>query len=251
MTSTARPWLAVDIGNTRAKWALGDVRAWVAHGAVPTDALAHIAESLPVLAPGTRVVACCVAGSTAEAALASACAARKLALQWVKPVASLLGVTNGYRQPTQLGADRWAALVAAHTDQPAHQLVVAAGTALTIDALGADGRFLGGVIVPGTTLMRRALAHGTAGLRPTGGQVALLPDNTNDAIATGAVIAACGAVDRMRETMREVGTPAARLLLTGGGAAELAPWLTPAPTLREHLVLDGLARIAATLPWPA
>ena len=251
MTLAAGPWLAVDIGNTRAKWALGDVGAWTAHGAVPSDALGGIADSLPPLPPGTRVVACCVAGVKAEAALAAACVARRLALQWVKPVTSLLGVTNGYRQPTQLGADRWAALVAAHTDQPVHQLVVAAGTALTIDALGADGRFRGGVIVPGTTLMRRALEHGTAGLRPAGGQVATLPDNTDDAIATGAVIAACGAIDRMREAMRLAGTPPARTLLTGGAAAELAPWLSPTLSLREHLVLDGLARIAPTLPWPA
>lgn len=245
----ASPWLAIDVGNTRAKWGVGDAGAWVAHGAIATEALADLARALPPLDAGTRVVACCVAGEAAEAALAHACAQRALTVRWVRPAAVLLGVRNGYRQPAQLGADRWAALVAAHADQAMNQLVVAAGTALTIDALGADGRFRGGVIVPGTALMRSALTQGTARLRPLAGQVAALPDNTDDAIATGTVIAACGAIDRMQEAMRLAGAPPGRILLTGGGADELAPWLAPPPTLRTHLVLDGLARIAPTLPW--
>lgn len=251
MSLSAGPWLAIDVGNTRAKWGLGDAGAWVAHGDIATEALADIGQALPPLASGSRVVACCVAGAAAGAALERACAARALVLCWARPVASLLGVSNGYRLPSQLGADRWAALVAAHADKAVNQMVVAAGTALTIDALGADGRFRGGVIVPGTSLMRRSLAQGTAGLRPAGGQVSALPDNTDDAIATGSVIAACGAIDRLREAMRLAGTPPDRILLTGGGAGELAPFLTPPPTLRGHLVLDGLARIAPTLPWPA
>jgi len=72
-----------------------------------------------------------------------------------------LGVTNGYRDAGQLGTDRWAALLAAHASLPANQMVANAGTALTVDALRADGLFMGGLIVPGTALMRACLGGGT------------------------------------------------------------------------------------------
>lgn len=250
MSATNPEWLAIDVGNTRTKWSLGDVGRWRAHGALPTAELQGLAKAMPALAAGTRAVSCCVAGSDAEGLVAAACGERGVPLHTVAAVASLLGVRNGYARPGQLGADRWAALVAAHTDQACHQLVVAAGTALTVDALCADGRFLGGIIVPGVDLMRHALREGTAGLRATGGHCTALPGNTDDAIATGTVLAACGAVDRMAEAMRDAGAPPSRIVLTGGAAGDLAPKLVPIPSLREHLVLDGLARIARTLPWP-
>lgn len=250
MSVANHDWLAIDVGNTRTKWGLGDVDRWVAHGSLPTAELAGLEAALPALPATTRAVACCVAGHGAEASVAITCRGRGIPLHIVTPEASLLGVRNGYDRPTQLGADRWAALVAAHSDQACNQLVVAAGTALTVDALRADGRFLGGIIVPGLALMRQALREGTAGLRPTGGRVTELPCNTDDAIATGTVFAACGAVDRIGGAMRGSGAPPARIVLTGGAAASLAPCLMPSPSIREHLVLDGLARIARTLQWP-
>jgi type III pantothenate kinase len=155
-----------------------------------------------------------------------------------------LGVTTSYRDPAQLGSDRWVALVAAHAVRPGHKLVINAGTAMTIDALAADGRFLGGVIVPGPALMRRSLDQGTAALREMPGAVVEFPDNTADAIATGAAFAAAGAADRMAQAMAARGVPPGLIILSGGAAREIAPALHLPYEIHENLVLDGLQLIA-------
>ena len=111
---------------------------------------------------------------------------------WLTASAAACGVVNGYATPEQLGADRWAALVAArlraHTTDlfPAPVVVVNAGTAVTIDTLDADGRFRGGVILPGLRLMLRALADHTSCLKSAPGTYQDDPVNTADALYSGA-----------------------------------------------------------------
>jgi pantothenate kinase type III len=80
-------------------------------------------------------------------------------------------------------------------------LVVDAGTAMTVDALATDGRFLGGLIVPGYDLMRASLARGTARLPVAAGRFDPFPRTTDDAIVTGALQAMAGAVVRTLEAI--------------------------------------------------
>jgi type III pantothenate kinase len=244
--AVARParLLAIDSGNTRIKWAVDEDGAWVDAGALMTLDAARIGEAWAALAPFDRAIACNVAGPGVERRLESACAARGARLTIARSQAAQLGVVNGYRDPAQLGADRWAALVAAHALGPGAKLVVNAGTALTIDALGADGRFEGGLIVPGPALMRSSLAAGTARLPHAAGAFREFPDTTDDAIASGALQACVGAILRMRHAMTERGMAPGHVLLSGGAARELGPLLPMPFAIRENLVLDGLARIA-------
>jgi len=236
--------LAIDAGNTRIKWGVHDGRAWTITGAMPTGESARMGEAWASLARIDRAVACNVAGAEVERDLVAACARHRIALAIVTSRAEQLGVTNGYRDPAQLGADRWAALVAAHATGAGHKLLVTAGTALTIDALAADGRFAGGLIVPGPALMRRALGGGTAGLRLTEGAFEEFPATTPDAITTGALQACVGAILRMRDAMAARGMAPERVLLSGGAAGEIAPRLPMPFAIHDNLVLDGLARIA-------
>lgn len=231
--------LAVDAGNTRIKWGVHDGRGWMARGTHPTAEFDGLA--LPAVA---HAIASSVAGSAVRNHLEGVCSKAGISLRFITSQPWELGVTNGYRDPAQLGSDRWAALIAAHHDGPGHKLVVNAGTALTIDALDAGGHFLGGVIVPGPMLMRRSLDRGTAGLRLTEGEFAVFPGSTPDAITTGALVAGTGAVVRMAEAMRTRGCPPGRIILSGGAAAEIAPHLPFEVALRENLVLDGLVHIA-------
>ena len=236
--------LAIDAGNTRVKWGVHDGRKWVATGAVETANAGQLHDSFRGALPVERAIASNVAGAAVQAAIESACRAASLAVTFVRGEAARLGVTTSYRDPAQLGADRWVALIAAHTARPGHKLVINAGTATTIDALDADGRFLGGVIVPGPALMRRSLDRGTAALRETPGAVVEFPDNTADAIATGAAIAGAGAADRMAQAMASRGTPPGLIILSGGAAREIAPALHLPYEIHENLVLDGLQLIA-------
>jgi len=236
--------LAIDAGNTRVKWGVRDGGRWSALGAVETAQAAGVAKGWPKLPPQTRAIASNVAGTEAAARLSAACRERHLELAFIAALDGELGVINGYRHPGQLGPDRWAALVAAHHGGRGHKLVVNAGTALTIDALGADGRFRGGMIVPGPALMRRSLDRGTAALREAPGAIEAFPASTPDAIATGAIQACVGAVERMRSTMSAHGLAPATIVLSGGAAPELAPHLPPPVAIDENLVLEGLVLIA-------
>ena len=122
-------------------------------------------------------------------------------VRWVGPQPRFeyrgIALVNGYRDPAQLGADRWHAMIAARQSFPGQPLVVVcAGTATTVDSVDASGRFLGGAIAPGTSLMADSLAHGTAGLPRSAGRPVAMPDNTDDSIATGVADALAGLVER-------------------------------------------------------
>jgi type III pantothenate kinase len=243
MTSDAH-FLAVDAGNTRVKWALHGAHGWDASGSVATADIDSLEAAWAPLPTVPRAFACNVAGEDVQRAIERACAAKGAPPVLLTSRAQQLGVVNGYRDPAQLGADRWVALIAANANGHGHKLVVNAGTALTIDALEDGGRFAGGLIVPGTALMRASLARGTAGLRLTQGQYADFPASTPDAIASGALQAGVGAVERMRRAMENAGTPPLIVLLSGGAAGELAPHLSMPFAIHENLVLDGIALIA-------
>jgi type III pantothenate kinase len=216
----------------------------VASGAVETAAAASLAQSWVSVPAVDSAIASNVAGDAVRSVLESACAKRGIALQVIASQASQLGVVNGYREPGQLGSDRWAALVAAHRLEPGNKLVVNVGTALTIDALAGDGRFLGGLIVPGPALMRRSLDRGTAGLRLTEGRFDEFPRSTPDAVTSGAIQAGAGAIAQTRDAMARLGLAPGRAVLSGGAAGEIAPHLPIACSIHENLVLDGLALIA-------
>lgn len=237
--------LAIDAGNTRIKWGLHEGGVWQALGAIATADSAGLREALGTALPAEKAIASNVAGAEVRANIAAACQRGGTPIVFIESPREQLGVENGYRDPAQLGTDRWAAMVAAHrAGAPGHKLVVNAGTALTIDALTAEGRFLGGLIVPGPALMRRSLDRGTAGLRLTEGTLREFPESTPDAITSGAIQAAAGAVERLAALMAARGCPPSRIILSGGAADEIAGSLPITTTLHENLVLDGLLLIA-------
>ncbi|MDR2092634.1 MAG: type III pantothenate kinase [Azoarcus sp.] len=231
--------LLIDAGNSRVKWRLVG-ESISASGACTHDATSELAACIET--PGiTRVLGCNVAGSAKGDALAALLARRGLALEWIGAGAQRCDVRNMYIYPARLGADRWAALIGARGIHPHGALVVMAGTATTLDILTADGRFVGGHILPGMSLMRMALRDGTAKLPPMGGRYRTRPRDTADAIVSGCLNAQAGAIERV---FRHMDDPRAICLLSGGSADEIAPLLDIPFQRVENLVLDGLHRIA-------
>jgi type III pantothenate kinase len=242
--------LAVDCGNTRIKWALyrpgpypdgSDMAAArMQQGALGQAALSSWGEQLSTMPQPSRIIIANVAGAAVEQALRGLSAGWTAPVEWLVASAQRAGVSNRYKEPAQLGADRWAALIAARHRQAGPQLVVSAGTALTADILDAQGVFHGGIIAPGLRLMQRSLAAGTAGLPLSPGLYAEWPRDTAEAIATGCLEAACGAI---RGMMRRLPSQA-QCLITGGDAATLSAQLGIAHQQVDNLVLDGLALLA-------
>lgn len=239
--------LCLDAGNTRLKWGLREGPAWRGQGVLALDDIDGIATLLPAVSE--HILACNVAGGAMAQRIEDIAAPFGVPLEWFRSSASCCDVINGYDHPAQLGADRWAALVGARGLHAGNALVVMAGTATTIDVLNADGKFHGGLILPGIELMRQALARNTAGLPEARGAYHDLPTNTDDAIVSGALQATLGAIERMTEhTCRSFDDAASAdfcVLLSGGAADMLAPHLDLPLRCVDNLVLEGLARVAS------
>lgn len=236
--------LAVDAGNTRIKWGLHDGNSWQAKGWLATADVAGLGEAWKGLAAPERIVASNVAGPQVAMPIEAACKSWPAKIQWVVAVENQCGVRNGYEIPLQLGSDRWAALIAARAIAPEGCVVVNAGTAMTVDALTADGVFLGGMIVPGLAAMLRALAESTAAIGEGGGHYRDIPQNTSDAVYSGALSAMVGAVWHMNAALAGEIKRAPTCLLSGGDAPLLLPLLSGKTRMVDNLVLDGLIRIA-------
>ena len=226
--------LVIDAGNTRIKWGIHN-KKWEEQGAFVHNETAQLAEILRDHQV-SRAVVSNVTSSVVEENLKAALAS--IPTLWVKSSAAACGVKNGYDTPEQLGSDRWAALIGARHHTKSACIVASAGTALTVDALSADGTFLGGVIVPGLATMQAALSANTQ-LKPSDGELDDFPTNTNDAIVSGALRAMSGAVLAQHLALTlHTGKPP-QLLLTGGDAAVLQT-LLPEGEILDNLVLQGL-----------
>ena len=238
--------LLIDAGNTRIKWALASPDAapgdWHSTGSIAHADLAQFSLGAP---PSTlsRVLVSNVAGDACFARLAAALKALGVpdpAIGVFRAQRACAGVSNGYAQPDTLGSDRFASLIGARHRFPAERLlVVTCGTATTIDALEADGRFIGGMIVPGLGTMAESLAMSTA-LLPSVDDAArerMFADNTREAIVSGCLTAQVGAI---LHAMAQRQAPLARCVLSGGAAPYIAPHLPMAFDAVDNLVLLGL-----------
>lgn len=236
--------LAIDAGNSRIKWGVHADGSWLAQGWVVTPRATRLAGAWAKLEAPERVVAANVAGVRVARVLAAAARRFRRRVRFVKSAAAQCGVRSSYDRPAQLGPDRWAALIGARHLHRGPCVVVNVGTTVTVDALSADGVFLGGMIVAGADLMRGALARGTARLRPQRGQFTYFPARTADAIESGAINAIAGAVERMLRFLRQAGREAPLTVISGGAAQWIAPQLNGAVEVVDNLVLEGLVRIA-------
>jgi type III pantothenate kinase len=236
--------LAIDSGNTRIKWGCTDGQRWITHSWLTSAQADKLSEALTALPAPDRIVVSNVAGDAVRRLIRAALEQFAARPSWIKSAARQCGVTSSYHDPAQLGSDRWAALIGAWHLFGGACVVVNAGTTLTIDALSNEGVFLGGFIVPGLDLMRRSLAHNTAQLELQEGRFAYFPDSTADAIMSGVINASAGAVDRMLFYMEQTGQAAPLIVLSGGGATLLEPWLNARVEVVDNLVLEGLLRIA-------
>lgn len=260
----------VDAGNSRIKLGWLDAASGrrepaataFEHGQL--DAIDDWLDALPGKPRGALGVN--VAGPRIAAELDQKLARRGCPLQWMRPQAQALGLVNGYGAPHTLGADRWAALLGTRERlaAPRPPFVLATfGTATTVDTVGPDEVFAGGLILPGPALMRASLANGTSDLplAPAEDAAVDFPTDTRQAIASGVAAAQAGAVVRQWLAGLHRYRQPPRLYASGGGWSEIAGEtrrlldeacagrgiLPPAAEYVHNPVLDGLARLARDL----
>ncbi|MDR7380246.1 type III pantothenate kinase [Rhodoferax ferrireducens] len=248
-------FLAIDIGNTRLKWSLYEAprpgATLLAHGAEFLENIDKLADGpWAGLAAPKQMLGCIVAGDAVKRRVHEQMELWEVAPQWVVASAAEAGLVNGYDHPTRLGADRWVAMVGARHRMLAQgperpMVVVMVGTAVTVEAIDAQGKFLGGLILPGHGIMLRALESGTAGLHVPTGEVREFPTNTSDALTSGGTYAIAGAVERMVQHVRQHCGAEPACFMTGGAGWKMAPSMSVPFELVDNLIFDGLLEMAA------
>ena len=241
--------LALDCGYSRLAWGLADDNGWIAEGGLANQEIGTLAlrdwQNMP---RPSRVVGVNAAGEATRVRVEAQLTRWRIMPQWVMATEEACGVRNGYALPSQLGADRWAALIAARQRITREELfpqacvVINARTAITVDALDASGAFRGGSILPGINLMLHTLAANTS-LKIPPGRYHDFALNNADAIFSGALQAVCGAIERMRLKLGAGGT-LPKCFVAGGTASDIAPHLTAPVEVVDNLVLEGVLALA-------
>ncbi|MDT8989938.1 type III pantothenate kinase [Curvibacter sp. APW13] len=247
-------FLALDIGNTRLKWACyasADPEApLLAEGVEFLENIDKLGEGVWTQIPApTHILGCTVAGDAIKRRVEEQMEMWDVPPRWVVPSETEAGVTNGYDHPARLGADRWVAIIGGYHTMRRRGLqgpmvVVMVGTAVTVEAVDADGRFLGGLILPGHGIMLRALESGTAGLHVPTGEVREFPTNTSDALTSGGTYAIAGAVQCMVQHLRKHTGQEPYCIMTGGAGWKMAPSMTVPFELVDNLIFEGLLHMA-------
>ncbi|QIB67669.1 type III pantothenate kinase [Kineobactrum salinum] len=236
--------MQLDVGNSSAKWRLvRDGEVLVRGVYQPEDAQAR-----------DRLLSCCeqlqgiwvasVACEEAECQLATLLQQRWHVLPWfARSEAATAGLVNSYVQPMHMGVDRWLAMLGAWRRSPGRLCVVDAGSALTIDLVGMGGNHEGGYIIPGTSLMERALLMDTDRVRfAEEAAYDLAPGtSTAEAVRHGIALAQAAAVTL---ALQQAGEPPPRLYLCGGGAELLQRLLGGQGECLPDLVFEGLEAMA-------
>jgi type III pantothenate kinase len=157
------------------------------------------------------------------------------------------GVINAYEEPGRLGVDRWLALLGAASLAAGDYLIIDAGSAITLDLLRADGRHLGGAILPGLNTsaarFRQIFSHIDFDDPRIG-------EHAEPGSSTEAAIQIDYPVDTMQR-LRDLVTdwlprlePGADILLAGGDAARVQRDLGRPARIVPELVFLGLSRLA-------
>lgn len=244
--------LLLDIGNSRVKWAMSDGAGLSHLGAAVRDGalFSTLADAWRPMPAPARILAANVAGAEFAEVLS-----RWVEARWGVPVEYAAveqgwgGLEIAYAQPQLFGVDRWLALIAARHLHGGAICVIDCGTAVTMDAVTAAGRHLGGVIVPGVALMQGSLLQRSPGVsRGVEAAVidtpALLGCDTRSGIELGALYAVAGAITHTLERIKVEMAGPITSIITGGDAEvvlhETAAWHQHHP----HLVLQGLQRLA-------
>ena len=243
--------LLIDIGNSYLKWGLDDGLGFAFGGSCRSDSAAletMFEQSFTKLNPDHVFLSCVSNHSLKEALI------KEVRNRWQQEAALLVasaracGINNAYTIPENLGSDRWAAMIAGFQITKGPVCVVSCGTAVTLDAVNADGEHLGGLIVPGFRLMSDCLRQGTnmsfANNFKSTAQVSL-GQSTENCIWQGTSLSIGSMVNEMFESLRSRFSEM-RLILTGGDAEILIELLHFESSIESHLVLRGMSIIHRT-----
>lgn len=236
--------LLLDLGNSRLKWAFAD-RALGESGDLDWQQESwhtHLRERWQQQPAPQRILGAAVTSAERRSGIDAVLA--QLAwptAEWLHSPKRFGAVTSAYDPPADLGVDRFLSMLAAFDAGQAPCVIASGGTALTLDALDADGRHLGGQIMPGIQAMMSGLRAAAPGLPDArAARCVNLASSTADAMVSGVSHAAAGAIEHFLALASKQMTQKPQLLLCGGHARQLAELLQVDARQFPQAVLQGL-----------
>jgi type III pantothenate kinase len=234
----------IDAGNSRMKWAWSREGELLRQGrfAYAADLAAQLDDHWRSLPAPDIIGAGAVAPAPVRETIEAWCLEHwRMRPRYLVATGAACGVHNAYAEPSRLGIDRWAAIIAAFQRFPEGACVIDCGTACTFDLVDAHGRHRGGYILPGLRGMSDAVLGDTAidGLgmpQPPD----LAATDTGTAITHGASKALAALAERLLHDLRVATAGQPALVLTGGDAEQLGSHIALSCHIMPDLVLQGL-----------
>ncbi|MDB4061943.1 type III pantothenate kinase [Vicingaceae bacterium] len=231
--------LAIDIGNTRTKFATFEGREMVHTFSLKNDALELNNEILNSYEISALIISSVNEQAEAELEI-PALRVPKLLLSH----ATALPFKLEYQSPDTLGKDRIAAVAGAQGQFPnQNTLVIDAGTCVTYDFLTAEGDYLGGAISPGVQLRLQAMNDYTSKLPLLKWEGADNPQSIGDTTITSMLSGAVnGLISEMRGFIEsyEKQYKSLKIVITGGDSNFFVKELKNGIFADPNLVLKGL-----------
>ncbi|HNZ50295.1 MAG TPA: type III pantothenate kinase [Bacilli bacterium] len=156
------------------------------------------------------------------------------------------GIKIKLDNPKQLGADILVGAVAAYYKYGAPAIIIDMGTAITFAYVNAEKELLGGIIVPGIKTSFSNLVSKTSKLEEVRMDVPLrvIGRDTVASIQSGMIYGTASMIDGMiRKIKQDVNVDRAVVVITGGEARMIMPFLEEKIIYDDHLLLDGLRLI--------
>lgn len=246
--------LAIDVGNSRIKWA-----EFYKAEILRSGCFDYSAEDLQAalkrakLPLGSAVVeVSCVALEAVKVQLIDFINSNNdSAANFAKTQVNQCGVSNSYEQVSKMGVDRWLAMIGAYrclgSEKHGQVCVIDCGTAITLDLLGPEGRHKGGLIMPGYQTMRRSLVRGTGNIRQANEAGFIVPSvsglasSTQDAVSQGCAQLMVGGLNDIIERYKVDAGGQLRCVVTGGDGAWVSQALACENVNDPFLVLRGLS----------
>jgi len=159
--------------------------------------------------------------------------------------ASPLGIQVAYRDPSQVGADRLANAVHAFENLGGPSVVVDFGTANTLDLISREGRYEGGIIMPGIHMSLESLHTHTALLPAVDFEAPaeLIGKDTVSSILSGAYYGVAASIDGLLDRLTDCLGERPRVIGTGGLAEMVRRESRWIEIVDQDITLKGLCRV--------
>lgn len=252
--------IAIDIGNSRIKWALFKSGEIVSHNAVEYDTVSFekVLERECMPLAGNKVMISHVAGNELKLKLLGFLKEKQCAdINFAETKSAECQISNSYNIVSSMGVDRWLAMIAAYHHPQRNQAdavcVIDCGTAITFDVVGSDGVHLGGLIMPGYRTMYGSLMKNTSNIQQgidaedKGRGLSYLASSTAACVASGCAQLIQEGVRGIIAKQQEKLDSQMFCIVTGGDGEALAKSLEVSSIYAPFLVLEGLRLVASNV----